>query len=40
VATKTATMTNNDLRLLAQGLLGVGLVCLSIALALLNDDDE
>lgn len=32
-------MTTSDLRLLAQSLLGVGLVALSLAVALLLDDD-
>lgn len=33
-------MTTNDLRLLAQSLCGVGLVCLTIAVALLLDDRD
>lgn len=34
-------MTTSDLRLLAQSLCGVGLVCLTLAVALLlNDEDD
>ena len=33
-------MATNDLRLLAQSLCGVGLVCLTIAVALLLDDGD
>lgn len=34
------TLTTSDLRLLAQSTLGVGLVCLTIAVALLTDDRD
>jgi hypothetical protein len=33
-------MTTTDLRLLAQSLCGVGLVCLTMAIALLLDDRD
>jgi hypothetical protein len=37
---RSVRMTTSDLRLLAQSLFGVGLVCLTVAVALLFDDED